>query len=67
MALVEVRALHALLRLAVPSVPAGVSVWQPEQRWAKISAPSWVGVVAGDLDALGSATRGGRDRGYSDQ
>ena len=55
------------LRLALPSVPAGVSVWQPEQRSAKICAALMGRIVGRDLDALGAATGGGREHGDCDQ
>ena len=42
---------------AEPWVPATSSVWQPAQRWLKISAPSYSGLVLGDVDLLASRRR----------
>jgi hypothetical protein len=66
-ALIEVRALHALTAIGGPlrtsrgeRMAAGAALG--EDLGALVG-----GVIAGDLDALGSTTRGRRDRGYSDQ
>ena len=57
------------LRLALPWVPAAESVWQPEQRSAKISAPSWTAADRSrrDVYALAAAADGQRGPGDCDQ